>query len=104
MISNPAFIWILSLVNLAIICMALLFTYESNREQEPRAPKWGAALTAFHILLGILILSWPAARFPIAWFLGIGVALQAVFLIPFNAKAAGPKHAADYLYGDGTEF
>ena len=67
MISNPAFIWILSLVNLAIICMALLFAYESVREQEPRAPKWGAALTAFHILLGIFILSWPAARLPIGW-------------------------------------
>jgi len=49
MISNPSFIWILSLVNLAIIGMALLFTYESIREQEPRAPKWGAALTALHL-------------------------------------------------------
>jgi reductive dehalogenase len=104
MISNPSFIWILSLVNLAIICMALLFTYESIREQEPRAPKWGAALTALHILLGILILSWPAARVPIAGFLGIGVAVQAVFLIPYNGKAARPKYAVDYLYGDGTGF
>ncbi|MGD8883774.1 MAG: hypothetical protein PVI82_17880, partial [Desulfobacterales bacterium] len=104
MISASYFIWILFLVNLAIICMACLFTCESIREQEPRAPKWGAALLAFHILLGILILSWPAARLPIAWFLGIGVAVQALFLIPYKGKAAGPKHAADYLYGDGSSF
>jgi cytochrome b561 len=83
MISAPYVIWILFLVNLAIICMAFLFTYESIREQEPRAPKWGAALLDFHILLGILILSWPAARLPIAWFLGIGMAVQTLFLIPF---------------------
>jgi reductive dehalogenase len=104
MISNPYFIWILSLVNLAILCMAFLFTYESFREQEPRAPKWGAALMAFHILFGVLILSWPPARLPIAWFLGIGVAVQGLFLIPYKGKAAKAKHAADYLYGDGTGF
>ena len=104
MISDPYFIWILFLVNSTILCMASLFTYESNREQEPRAPKWGAALMAFHVLLGVLILSWPAARLPIAWFLGIGVAVQGLFLIPYKGKTAGPKHAAAYLYGDGTGF
>jgi hypothetical protein len=104
MINHPSFIWILSLVNLTILCMATLFTYESIREQEPKAPKWGAALMAFHILLGILILSWAPARLPIAWFLAIGVTVQGLFLIPYKGKATSAKHAADYLYGDGTGF
>ncbi len=104
MINSPYFIWILSLVNLVIICMATLFAYESIREQEPRAPKWGAVLMVFHILLGILILSWPAARLPIAWFLGIGVGVQGLFLIPYKGTAAKPRHAADYLDGDGSSF
>lgn len=104
MISNPSFIWILSVVNLAILCMASLFTYESIREQEPRAPRWGAALMVLHVLLGVLILEWPAARMPIGWFLGLGVAVQALFLIPYKGTAASAKYAADYLYGDGTGF
>ena len=102
MIDNLAFVWILSLVNLGIICMAGLFTYESFREEEPRAPKIGVALTAFHILLGLLILLWPAARVPIAWFLGIGLACQALFLIPW--KGDGAKSAADFIAGDGSDF
>jgi reductive dehalogenase len=101
---DTTFILILSLVNLAILCVAGLFTYESVREQEPRAPKFGAAGIAFHILLGILILSWPAIRIPIACFLGIGLAVQALFLIPYRGKAAKAKGAADYLKGDGSDF
>ncbi|MBW1800860.1 MAG: hypothetical protein JRJ85_09025, partial [Deltaproteobacteria bacterium] len=104
MTNNLIFIWIVSLVNLGIIGMAILFTYESIREQEPRAPKFGAAAMAFHILLGILILTWPAARLVIAWLLGLGLASQAVFLIPYKGPAAKAKSAADYLHGDGTGF
>ncbi len=104
MIHSPAFVWILSLVNLGVIGMAAWFTYESVREEEPRAPKMAAAATAFHVLLGVLILAWPAARGPIAWFLGIGLALQALFLIPYRGKAEKPKSASDHLFGDGSDF
>ena len=44
MTHNITFVWILSLVNLGIIFMAGLFTYESFREEEPRAPKIGAGV------------------------------------------------------------
>lgn len=103
MMNNPIFIWILFLVNLAIIGLALLFTYESIREQEPRAPKFGAAGAAFHIMLGIFILSWPAARIPIAWLLGSGLAVQFLFLIPYKGNTAKAKSAADYLKGNNFE-
>ena len=101
---EPTFIWILSLINLAIIGMAGLFTYESIREQEPRAPKIGGAAVGFHICLGLAILFFPSARIPIAWFLGIGIALQAIFLIPYKGNGGSPKSAADYLVDDGKEF
>ncbi len=80
--NSITFIWILSLINLGMIGMAGLFTYESICEQEPRAPKFGAAVMAFYILLGLLILTWPSSRLPIAWFLGLGLAIQTIFLIP----------------------
>jgi reductive dehalogenase len=91
MTHNISFVWILSLVNLGIICMAGLFTYESFREEEP-------------ILLGLLILFWPAARVPIAWFLGIGLGLQGLFLIPWKRQGQRAKGAADFLAGDGSDF
>jgi len=104
MIFDSGFAWLLSLVNLGLIGMAGLFTYESIREQEPRAPKIGGAAVAFHICLGLLILFWPPVRVPIAWFLGIGLALQAIFLIPYKGNTAAPKRAADDLVADGKDF
>jgi len=104
MIFGSAFAGILSAVNLAIIGMAGLFTYESIREQEPRAPKIGGAVIAFHISLGLLILFFPPARVPIAWFLGISLALQAIFLIPYKGNTESPKCAADYLASNGKDF
>jgi reductive dehalogenase len=101
---DSTFAWILSLVNLGILGMAGLFTYESIREQEPRAPKFGSAAVAFHICLGLLILFWPPIRVVAAWFLGIGLALQAVFLVPYKGGAHPPKSASDYLAGDGKDF
>ena len=101
---DSTFVWILSLVNLGILGMAGLFTYESIREQEPRAPKFGAAAVVFHICLGLLILFWPPIRVVAAWFLGFGLALQVVFLIPYRGKTNAPKSAADHLAGDGKDF
>jgi len=39
--------WLLSLVNLTIMIMALLFAYESHREGEVRAQKSGLARILF---------------------------------------------------------
>ena len=104
MSNSQTFIWILSLVNLGIVGMAALFTYESIREEEPRAPKLGGAATAFHLFIGVSILLWPSTRIFIAWYLGIGLASQAVFMIPIKGKTIQPKSASDYLSMDGTDF
>ena len=104
MSNSPIFVWIISLINLGFISMAALFTYESMREKEPRAPKVASAVTAFHLFLGVFILLWPASRNFIAWYLGIGLVSQAIFLIPIKGKSIHPKSASDYLYMDGSNF
>ena len=101
---DTALIWILSLINLGIISIIGLFTYESIREQESRAPKIGAAAISFHLLLGVLILVWPDVRIPLAWVFGILLAAHAIFLIPHKGKARSLKGAAGYLASDGSGF
>ena len=104
MSASGIFVLILSAVNLAILIAIGLFIYESIREQEPRAPKVGSLIFCFHALLGIFILIWPASRGPIAWFLGIVLALQGLFLIPWRKDARSLHGAAGYLAGDGSGF
>ncbi len=102
--NSTVFIWALSLANLGCIGMAALFTYESIREEEPRAPKVGAAAAGFHFFLGVLILVWPSSRVFIAGYLAMGLALQMVFLIPIKKKTDRAKSAEDYLSADGSDF
>lgn len=104
MSDSGIFLVILSVVNLAIVLGIGLFVYESVREQEPRARKVGGALFGFHIVLGLLILFWPGARLPIAWFLGIVLAIQGLFLIPWTRGARSLNGAAGYLATDGSDF
>ena len=104
MSASGIFVLILSVVNLAILIGIGLFIYESIREQEPRAPKVGGFFLAFHIIVGLGILLWPAARTAIAWLLGIILALHVPFLIPWTRGARSLNGAAGYLAGDGSEF
>jgi len=104
MSSSGIFALVLSVVNLAILIGIGLFIYESIREQEPRAPKVGAFVFGFHVLVAIFILVWPASRGPIAWFLGIILAIQGLFLIPWKKDVRSLHGAAGYLAGDGTGF
>ncbi|MBW2048812.1 MAG: reductive dehalogenase [Deltaproteobacteria bacterium] len=99
-----ALTWVLSLINLGFIMVAALFTYESVREQEARAPKIGAAVTGFHILLGGLILVWPPVRTPVAWLFGTALAVLLLFLIPLKRKARSLRGASGYLAPDPSGF
>ena len=73
--------WLLSLFNLAVLIMALLFAYESHREGEARARKIGLAGAGFHFLLGLAILFLPVMRGPLAWFFLIMLLFSALLLI-----------------------
>jgi len=97
-------VWMLSIINGGILALATLFTYESLREQEPRAPKIGAAGVVFHLVLGAMILLWPAIRIPVAWVFGIGLTGSALFLIPYKKDSRSVKGAQGHLAGDGSDF
>jgi reductive dehalogenase len=101
---DTVLVWILSVINLGIVGMAGLFTYECVREQEPRAPKIGAIAIGFHLLLGALIFVWPPIRIPLAWFFAILLAALAIFFIPYKKKARSLKGAAGYLSGNPSDF
>ncbi|MCF8063056.1 MAG: reductive dehalogenase [Deltaproteobacteria bacterium] len=100
--------WILAgalfLVNLGFFVLWVLFTYESMREQEPRAPRFGWAGMGVHALVGILILAWPSSRVPLAWLFGLLLAGGVFFLLPIPGKARSLRGAAGYLARDGAAF
>jgi ferredoxin len=101
---DSVFVWILSLVNLSFLAAAALFSYESIREQEPRAPKLGLTGVGVHLLLGLLILTWPAIRVPSAWYFGLCVAIMTIFLLPIKDQTRSLNGAVGYLAGDGSDF
>lgn len=96
--------WLLSLFNLTILIMALLFAYESHREGEGRARKIGLAGAVFHFLLGLTILFLPGIRSPLGWFFLIILSFSALLLIPPRKTARSLKGAAGYLAADGSSF
>jgi len=96
--------WLLSLFNLAVLILALLFAYESHREGEARARKIGLAGAGFHFLLGLAILFLPVIRGPLAWFFLIMLLFSALLLIPPRKTARSLKGARGYLAGDGGSF
>lgn len=96
--------WGVSLINMGFLGMAGLFTYESLREQEPRAPKIGAVGMGFHLLLAILIVFWPPIRIPLALGFGVALTVMALFLVPFKKDARSLKGAAGYLAEEGEDF
>ncbi len=96
--------WLLSFVNLGFLGVACAFTYESIQEQEARASKVGTAGVGFHLLLGALIIALPLVRIPVAWFFGTGLAVLAMFFLPWRRKPRVLKGAAGYLAGDGSGF
>lgn len=95
---------VLSTVNIGFLLLAVLFTYESVREQEPRAPKIGATGVAVHLLLGFLIVAWPPVRVPLAWMFGLALAVFGLFLIPLRRDARSLKGAKGYLADGGDGF
>ncbi|MCF8128922.1 MAG: hypothetical protein K9N10_10445, partial [Deltaproteobacteria bacterium] len=96
--------WLLSLFNLAVLVMALLFAHESRREGEVRARKIGLAGAGFHFLLGLAIFFLPVIRRPSAWLFLIMLVFSALLLIPPRKTARSLKGADGYLAGDGSDF
>jgi reductive dehalogenase len=95
---------ILFILNLIFLIGAALFTYESLREKEPRAPKVGLAGILFHLMLAGLILAVPASRPFAAVFFGVMLFVILLFLIPAKPNPRALKGAEGYLAGPVNRF
>jgi reductive dehalogenase len=96
--------FILFSVNLLFLIGAALFTYESLREKEPRAPKVGLAGVLFHLILGGFILAVPSVRPVAAVFFGVALFILLLFLVPSAANPRALKGASGCAVGPVSRF
>ena len=94
------FVFILLLAALFLFGNAVYFTLESIKEKEYRAPKVGAGLALFIMLLAAVILWVPIFRIPIAVVLGLGVIFGLVLLVPGKPGAWAIKGAEGHIVGE----
>ena len=95
---------VLFVVNLIFFVGAGLFTYESLREKEPRAPKFGIAGIFFHLILGGVILTVSPARPVVAVFFGVLLLILLLFLIPGKPNPRALQGTAGCMVGPVTRF
>lgn len=94
----------LLLVNLIFLIGAGLFTYESLREKEPRAPKVGLTGVLFHLVLAGLILYVPQSHPFMALFFGALLLIFILFLIPGKPNPRAWQGAEGYVVGSVNRF
>lgn len=90
---------ILFILNMLFLLMAAVFLYESIRENEPRAPKWGLAGLSLHCGLGLAILFVPPAVPWAALVLGGLVLTGLILAIPGPSTACAVNGARGYIKG-----
>jgi hypothetical protein len=95
---------VLLVINLIFLIGAGLFTYESRREKEPHAPKFGVAGVLFHLVLAVLILAVPPSRPVLAVFFGVLAILFFLFLMPARPNPRALKGAEGYMVGPVNRF
>jgi reductive dehalogenase len=86
------------------IAAALLFSYESYKEQETRALKVGLFGTFVLLMLGVAVVMLPAIRIP--YFIAACIAVFAglIFALPIKSKARSLQGAMGYVEGNITRF
>jgi ferredoxin len=86
------------------IAAALLFSYESFREQEARALKVGLFGTFVLLMLGVAVVLLPAIRIPYFIAASIAVFTGLIFALPIKSKARSLQGAMGYVEGKITRF
>ena len=95
---------ILFLANLIFLTLATVFTYESYREQEPRAPKFGLAGIVLHLLVALFILAIPSSRIYISIYFGLLIFTGLIFLIPTRSNPQALLGTKGIIVGDISRF
>lgn len=95
---------ILFIANLVILAMTILFTYESNREQEPRAPKFGIIGILLHLLIASFILAIPQSHIIISVYFGLLIITGVIFLVPTRANPQVLLGTKGFIVGDISRF
>ena len=91
---------VLLLADLFFLVGALYFTLESIREKERRAPRVGAGLILFSLLLAAIILWIPFFRIPIASAFGLCALFGMILLIPGRPDPRAIKGAQGHIVGE----
>jgi reductive dehalogenase len=91
-------------VNALLLAAAGLFTWESYREKEPRAPFVGLCVCGLLAALGVAGALLPAARPGIGAFLGLVVFFGLLLLIPGATNPKALKGGVGYAVGEIARF
>jgi reductive dehalogenase len=100
----PFFTSILLIINLCIFGVAVLFTFESYREQEPRAPFFGTAGIIVHLIFFPLLFFSQTAQTIIACYFAILIALGFFLLIPGKHKNKVTLDSNGFVVGSVDRF
>ncbi len=90
---------VLLVADLFFLVGVLYFTIESIRERERRAPKVGAGLMLFSLLLAAVILWIPFIRIPLAFAFGIGALFGMILFVPGRPDPRAMKGAQGHIVG-----
>jgi len=94
----------LLVVDAIFFLAALLFWYESARENEVRAGKVGFAAVTLTAATALFILLVPTFRWPIAVLFGIMILLFSVFLVPYKRSSRALKGSLGYVTGEVARY
>jgi len=95
---------ILLFADLILLIVATIFTYESIREKESRAPKVGGGGMILATLCAICIFFFPSLHLLILFFfVMIGLCIL-ILLVPGKPDIKAMKGAAGYVVGTGKRF
>jgi hypothetical protein len=95
---------LLSSINFILLLLFADFAYESYREQEPRAPKFGYAGFVLHVVLAAGILFIPSIHPYVAIYVGILFIAAIVMLLPFQAKSTSQQGTESLVVGAVNRF
>lgn len=97
-------LWFLLAFDTLLLAGAFLFTYESIREKEPRAPRVGLALAGASLLLAGLIVFLPVVRIPLAVLFFCMIIAVLVFMIPGKPNPRALLGSGGYVECDFSKF